>query len=205
MFYANIWDPALILSQIVLLQCLFYLFVGAWLLLFSLLFGTRLSMHAILAPEQLQMFQGSGWPSIGAFLLVAPILSVTAAATCTRWASNGLMQSRYGPFHLSLIFHLRLSVACFSGYLLLRVVGRAKQCLDFTATLYLVHFCLCTMYQGTIPWNWEWWGVNSVGQWAHDRASHMQEGCELTDQLGLRLTLMLVTLAPLSLPSSRAV
>jgi hypothetical protein len=48
----------------------------------------------------------------------------------------------------------------FSGYLLLPIVGRAKQCLDFTLTLYFLHFLLCTLYEGALPSTWAWWCVN---------------------------------------------
>ena len=75
MFYANIWDPLLIVSQIVLLQSLFYVCVGSWLLLFSLTFGTRLSLSFILSPAMLQIFHSAGWPASGAFLCVAPMMS----------------------------------------------------------------------------------------------------------------------------------
>lgn len=36
------------------------------------------------------------------------------------------------------------------------IVERAKKCLDFTSTLYIIHLGMCSFYDG-IPQNWEWW------------------------------------------------
>ncbi|CAN0292791.1 unnamed protein product [Ectocarpus sp. 4 AP-2014] len=36
------------------------------------------------------------------------------------------------------------------------IVERAKKCLDFTSTLYIIHLAICSFYDG-IPHNWEWW------------------------------------------------
>ncbi len=36
------------------------------------------------------------------------------------------------------------------------IVERAKKCLDFTTTLYIIHLGVCSFYDG-IPQNWEWW------------------------------------------------
>ncbi len=42
------------------------------------------------------------------------------------------------------------------------VVERAKKCLDFTATLYLLHLLFCCAYRGW-PRSAEWWVVNLLG------------------------------------------
>ena len=41
------------------------------------------------------------------------------------------------------------------------LVERAKKCLDFTATLFLIHAMLCVAYAGW-PRSFEWWAVNLV-------------------------------------------
>jgi len=48
-----------------------------------------------------------------------------------------------------------------AGYLSL-VVERAKKCLDFTATLYLLHLLFCCAYRGW-PRSAEWWLLNGAG------------------------------------------
>mmetsp|Transcript_3447 Transcript_3447/g.6537 ORF Transcript_3447/g.6537 Transcript_3447/m.6537 type:complete len:169 (+) Transcript_3447:88-594(+) len=52
-----------------------------------------------------------------------------------------------------------LLVAPASGYFLSVVVGRAKKCLDFGASVYFWHLVLCSLYGG-FPSCWEWWVVN---------------------------------------------
>ena len=40
-----------------------------------------------------------------------------------------------------------------------QVVERARKCLDFGATLYVLHFFVCCMHAG-FPLHWEWWAAN---------------------------------------------
>lgn len=54
-------------------------------------------------------------------------------------------------------FLMALFVFDRSGYLCV-VIGRAKKCLDFTATVYFVHFMNCTVFGG-IPSGFTWWAV----------------------------------------------
>ena len=126
MFYHAVWDPLLICSQMLCLQCCLYLLAGGWLTLFSFTFGIPLSLHALLSPAHMQTSRGGGWSVIAAYALQAPVLA----------------------------------------YALLRTVGRAKQCMDFTLTLYVIHAAICTLYEGAWPRGWEWWTVNIAGQQA---------------------------------------
>uniref|UniRef100_A0A7S0ZK56 Protein SYS1 homolog n=1 Tax=Timspurckia oligopyrenoides TaxID=708627 RepID=A0A7S0ZK56_9RHOD len=48
-----------------------------------------------------------------------------------------------GPYLTALVFFIR----------------RAKKCLDYTVTLYIIHFVACTSYSGRIPTHWAWWFV----------------------------------------------
>jgi hypothetical protein len=43
---------------------------------------------------------------------------------------------------------------------LMKVVGRAKKCLDFVLTTYAIHIIACTLFYG-FPTNGEWWLVNA--------------------------------------------
>ena len=65
-----------------------------------------------------------------------------------------------GPSRLAILAHLANS-AVGAVYLSL-VVERAKKCLDFTATLYLLHFCFCLAYRG-FPTSLDWWVLNFAG------------------------------------------
>ncbi|KAH7547309.1 hypothetical protein FEM48_Zijuj01G0296100 [Ziziphus jujuba var. spinosa] len=48
-----------------------------------------------------------------------------------------------------------------AGYLLL-LIERAKKCLDFAATVYIVHLFMCIVYGGW-PSSITWWVVNGTG------------------------------------------
>ncbi len=122
MFYNAIWDPWLIIGQLIVLLSSFYLLHGAWLCLFALAFGTPLQLGMLLSPASMRVMTSSGWPSLGAALLSAPAF----------------------------------------GSLLLPLVGRAKQCLDFTLSVYALHTFFCMLYSSRFPWGWEWWGVHLV-------------------------------------------
>ncbi|XP_009358196.2 protein SYS1 homolog isoform X1 [Pyrus x bretschneideri] len=54
-----------------------------------------------------------------------------------------------------------LSALAGAGYLLL-LIERAKKCLDFSATLYIVHLFLCIAYGGW-PSSITWWVANVTG------------------------------------------
>jgi protein SYS1 len=52
---------------------------------------------------------------------------------------------------------------CFtSAGFMLYVIERAKKCLDFAATLYIVHLFICIVYAGW-PTSVTWWVVNITG------------------------------------------
>ncbi|XP_073301922.1 uncharacterized protein [Primulina huaijiensis] len=120
MFYgAVVWDPWLIVAQIVCLQCLYYQTLG---ILLSILVGTRVSKM-----------------SLAYFFDYATVNS----ATITGWS---VMASFF------------LSSVAGAGFLLY-LVERAKKCLDFSATLYIVHLFICAIYGGW-PSSITWWVVN---------------------------------------------
>ncbi|KAH9615447.1 hypothetical protein KSS87_021362 [Heliosperma pusillum] len=45
---------------------------------------------------------------------------------------------------------------------LVYIIERAKKCLDFSATIYIVHLFICIMYGGW-PSSFTWWIVNIAG------------------------------------------
>mmetsp|Transcript_7750 Transcript_7750/g.11102 ORF Transcript_7750/g.11102 Transcript_7750/m.11102 type:complete len:183 (-) Transcript_7750:1411-1959(-) len=46
--------------------------------------------------------------------------------------------------------------------LLAIIVEKAKKCLDFSVTLFLIHLATCTAYGG-LPNTWDWWIVHILG------------------------------------------
>ena len=47
------------------------------------------------------------------------------------------------------------------GVALYFVVERTKKCLDFAATVYILHLAACWWYGG-FPWEWRWWVANGL-------------------------------------------
>eukprot|EP00252_Welwitschia_mirabilis_P014673 TRINITY_DN3235_c0_g2_i1.p1 TRINITY_DN3235_c0_g2~~TRINITY_DN3235_c0_g2_i1.p1 ORF type:complete len:153 (+),score=11.34 TRINITY_DN3235_c0_g2_i1:660-1118(+) len=123
MFYgATVWDPWLIISQIVCLQCLYYLTLGFFM---WLLVGTRVPRLTLL------------------FFFDYTLLSTS---TVTGWCV------------LAAFF---LSALAGAGYLYL-LIERARKCLDFAATLYIIHLFICVIYGGW-PSSLIWWISNAIG------------------------------------------
>uniref|UniRef100_A0A2P2JD25 Uncharacterized protein MANES_04G123000 n=1 Tax=Rhizophora mucronata TaxID=61149 RepID=A0A2P2JD25_RHIMU len=123
MFYgAVVWDPWLILAQIVCLQCLYYLTLGLFL---STLVGTRV-------------------PRFSLFYFFD--FAAVTASTVTGW---------------SVIASFLLSSVAGASYMLY-LIERAKKCLDFSATLYIIHLFISIVYGGW-PSSITWWVVNGTG------------------------------------------
>ena len=53
-------------------------------------------------------------------------------------------------------------VGSISALFLALLLDRAKQCLDFSTTLYLIDLVACTVYGG-FPRAWEWWFIKGGG------------------------------------------
>ncbi|CAL5373645.1 unnamed protein product [Camellia sinensis] len=125
MFYgAVVWDPYLIVAQIVCLQCLYYLTLGVFM---GILVGTRVSRMSLVYFFDYATVTAStitGWCVIAAFVL-----------------------------------------SSFSGHravYMLYFIERSKKCLDFSATLYIIHLFVCIIYGGW-PSSITWWVVNGSG------------------------------------------
>ncbi|KAB2094065.1 hypothetical protein ES319_A02G132600v1 [Gossypium barbadense] len=131
-----LYDPSLILAQIVCLQCLYYLTLGAFS---SFLVGSRLSRMSLVYLFDFVTVTAStvtGWCAIAAFFLTS-IAAHFNFRFCFIW------------------------IPCRSVYMLY-LIERAKKCLDFAATLYIIHLSICTIYGGW-PSSVTWWVVNVTG------------------------------------------
>jgi len=54
-------------------------------------------------------------------------------------------------------------VNCLCGSLYLwHLVQRAKPCLDFSATVYILHLVICWFYNGAFPNTFAWWILNII-------------------------------------------
>lgn len=77
MFYPNIFDPILVVSQIMLMQCSFYLAYGFWILLCNMIAGTDVDLASIFAPSAMDFGHSYGWPPIAACILAAPVSAIS--------------------------------------------------------------------------------------------------------------------------------
>ncbi|XP_077582022.1 protein SYS1 homolog isoform X3 [Stigmatopora nigra] len=68
-FRSYIWDPVLIVFQIVLMQCIYYSFLGLWLAGVYRLVETRSSLDQIFSYEMLSFASILGRLSMTAFIL----------------------------------------------------------------------------------------------------------------------------------------
>jgi hypothetical protein len=70
MFYgANVWDPRLITSQILSMQCIYYVMLGFLLWLLDSVSGNFLSLSQIFGPESMHFQSLLGIVTIFAFLI----------------------------------------------------------------------------------------------------------------------------------------
>ncbi|KAK4774136.1 hypothetical protein SAY87_029155 [Trapa incisa] len=123
MFYgAVVWDPWLIVAQIVTLQCLHYLTLGVFL---TLIVGSRVSRMSLV-----YFFD----------------FATVSIATITGWC----------------VIASCMLAALVGAMFMLYLIERAKKCLDFSATVYIIHLLLCILYGG-FPSSITWWVVNGTG------------------------------------------
>ncbi|CAE1331352.1 SYS1 [Acanthosepion pharaonis] len=121
-FRSSVWDPVLIIAQIICMQCVYYTSAGFWLYFTSYVgnFDRRLSQ--IFTQSDLDLWEGTGRTNAIGFAL--------NSLTCA--------------------FGLRF------------IVQRTKQCLDFAATVHLIHFICCWSYNSRVPHNIYWWVTNII-------------------------------------------
>mmetsp|Transcript_14093 Transcript_14093/g.30554 ORF Transcript_14093/g.30554 Transcript_14093/m.30554 type:complete len:200 (+) Transcript_14093:129-728(+) len=122
LYGAAVWDPVLIIAQIISLQCLFYLTLGLFHAIFLGPYVSHLAAAHLLGWHVMSFHTYLGWMT-----LAANILTAASSAVYLMW-----------------------------------LVERAKKCLDFASTCYIIHLVLCWSYSG-FPASLEWWVVNGVG------------------------------------------
>lgn len=121
-FRSSVWDPVLIIAQIICMQSIYYTSAGFWLYFTSYIGNFDRSLDQIFTQSDLSPWEGTGRTNVIGFAL--------NSLTCA--------------------FGLRF------------IVQRTKQCLDFAATVLLIHFICCWSYNGRVPHNVYWWGTNIV-------------------------------------------
>lgn len=63
------------------------------------------------------------------------------------------------------LIHFLLTLCCFlynSSVLMSIIVEKSKKVLDFSVTLFIIHFMACVFYNG-VPRTWDWWIIHILG------------------------------------------
>ncbi|KAI8544413.1 hypothetical protein RHMOL_Rhmol08G0294400 [Rhododendron molle] len=160
MFYgAVVWDPWLIVAQIVSLQCLYYLSLGVFM---EILVGTRVSRMSLVYFFDYSTVAASaatGWCVIASFILGS--IAGSALMKATKLVSGIGMKGDLEGWRWRKQLNESYMVKCRAVYMVY-LIERAKKCLDFSATLYIIHLLICIMYGGW-PSSITWWVVNGTG------------------------------------------
>jgi len=70
-FRYTVWDPWMIISQILTLQCVFYVSLGLWLSLFDLVSGNDKSLDQVFKYQELQFSSFNGKIVVASFVFTA--------------------------------------------------------------------------------------------------------------------------------------
>ncbi|KAK0145540.1 Protein SYS1 [Merluccius polli] len=153
-FRSYIWDPVLIVSQIVLMQCIYYSFLGLWMAGVDSLVQSNRSLDQIFSYQ------------------VCPALNHVHHHTSSRQYTKRTIValSKTVPLYLQVLgfatIQGRLSMMAFVLNSLTCALGlwffirRGKQCLDFTVTVHFFHMIGCWIYNAHLPAALSWWLVN---------------------------------------------
>lgn len=55
-FRSNLWDPVLIVSQIIAIQCTYYVGLGVWILIFDFWMGSVHSLHQVFSDKVRKLY-----------------------------------------------------------------------------------------------------------------------------------------------------
>ncbi|CAI9716660.1 protein SYS1 homolog [Octopus vulgaris] len=121
-FRSSVWDPVLIIAQIITMQCIFYTSAGFWLYLTSYITNFDRHISQFFTHSDLDFGEDSG------------------RINAIGFAIN--------------------SLCCAFGLWI--VVQKTKQCLDYAATVHIIHFFCCWIYNARFPQNFYWWLTNII-------------------------------------------
>ncbi len=116
------FNPRLIFSQIVAMQCFHYVILGFLVQVNYVVFGTSITLDRVFSDKYVSLWTAVGWADTIAILLTSLVGSVLLAV----------------------------------------IVEKSKKCLDFSVTLFMIHFLLCSFYSG-LPSTWDWYIVHVLG------------------------------------------
>lgn len=96
-------------------------------------------------------------------LFLSYIAFSTELSLQTIYNANKLTYIQHATNTTTLFYALLLSylltIPCISAFVLV-IIGRAKKCLDYVATIYILHYILCCVISGNIPSTIEYYVIN---------------------------------------------
>ena len=116
------FNPRLIFSQIVAMQCFHYVVLGFLVQVNYVFFGTSITLDRLFTDKYVRIWTAAGWADTTAIIIASLV----------------------------------------GSFLLAVIVEKSKKCLDFSVTLFMIHFILCTLYKG-VPATWDWYIVHILG------------------------------------------
>ena len=114
--------------------------------------------HPKLIAGQMALLQSLHYLGLALLLLLAHEM---VAAPPTTLTLRQLLSYRAVSEHAALSALVTVVNGALVGVAMYAVVERAKKCLDFASTVYLLHLAACWWWAG-FPRSWEWWAVNGV-------------------------------------------
>ncbi|KAJ6661128.1 hypothetical protein lerEdw1_016929 [Lerista edwardsae] len=184
-FRSYVWDPVLILSQIVLLQAIYYSSLGLWLALVDSLVQSSPFLDQIFSYEVWRSsLSRGGNPGASLSLNMIQIAYPTSShkregvedriegmgkdgekqgltiAGNIRLHRDQILGFSTSTGRLSMMAFVLNALTCAVG--LLYFIRRGKQCLDFTVTVHFFHLLGCWIYNAHFPTALTWWLVHTV-------------------------------------------
>jgi hypothetical protein len=150
--------PLKILTQIVLLQTIWYAVATALILFTALVAGKHFSFDLVLSWRSLRGDTTVGW-MLGLVWLLNSFIGFVP------FSCISLQQDKWKELQRRLI--------CGSVISLLLLISRSKLVPDFALTLHFIHLIITSLYSHSIPQNWLWWALQiasagmmtSLGVW----------------------------------------
>ncbi|XP_066142565.1 protein SYS1 homolog isoform X1 [Euwallacea fornicatus] len=130
------WDPWLIISQIVSVQCILYLTLAFLLVVFGALIGDTRSLDHIFEYHVCVYAINPLWLNVK--FQEIQVRDIGGRIVITSFVVNSLIGS----------------------LVLWTIVERTKQCMDFSCTWHVIHLIICWFYNGEFPTTFSWWILN---------------------------------------------
>lgn len=161
------FNPRLIFSQIVSLQCFHYFFLGIFFQINHVLYKQSVTIDRMFTDEYLRVWHGGWQDALAVFLSYAVVGYVYTIAfymkLIIRVCRNRKECDLYGITlprnEIFCHYFFKKSHRIYSSFLMAIIVEKSKKCLDFSFTLFIVHLLIVCVYDG-FPSTWDWWIVH---------------------------------------------